>query len=142
MSDLVLHTNIVAILNEDAALDALLDGRISPSEASNNSSELAYLIYDQISGNDDKTHDGDADTPEAVIEFKIFAPSARNRFEVADALKAALRAAEGVLRAGFFLSSVTQEYAFDGTETVTRESGGKRSLFRRLVNYRVKWQVR
>jgi hypothetical protein len=140
MSDLLLHTKIVEILNENPAFTVLVGKRLFPSEASNNSSEEVYVVYDQIAGEDDKTHQGDTETPVSVFEFKIYSPSARGRLEVSDALNSALVTSELTERAGFALSSVDREYVYDSKESVTREKAGRRVLYRRLVNYRVRWQ--
>ena len=140
MSDLKLQTEIVRVLNSDARVSLLLGKRVFPSEAINESSEEEYLVYDQISGDDEKTHDGDTDTPISVLEFKIYSPSARGRLRVADAVRLAFREAEGGTNGGIYLASLTREYVYDSKETVTREKAGKRTLYRRLVNYRIRWQ--
>ena len=140
MSDLILHEKLIEILNSDSEFLSLTGKRIFPSEAANNSSEEIYIVYDQIAGDDDKTHQGDTATPTSVIEFKIYSPSARGRLEVSDSLYKALVASEHTEREGFKVSSIDREYVYDSKETVTREKAGKRLLYRRLVNYRIRWQ--
>lgn len=141
MSELLFHTALVSILNSDDDFSELIGKRLFPSEATNNSSEEIYVVYDQISGEDDKTHSGDTKTPVSVMEFKIYAPSARERLRVSDVLSSALARAEHTTTPpGFLLSSVDKEYVYDTKETVTREKAGRRILYRRLVNYRIRWQ--
>tara|TARA_R110000796_G_scaffold173868_1_gene290817 strand:+ start:7567 stop:8004 length:438 start_codon:yes stop_codon:yes gene_type:complete len=143
MSDELLHTGLYSLLTTDAPLVAIVGTRLYSSGAENQSSEEVYIVFDEISSRDEKSHDGDTETPVSTFEFKIYAPTPILRLRASDALLDALRGAEKTTNGSLlYFSSITREYLYDATAEVTRENGGKRKLFRRLANFRIQWQDR
>ena len=140
MSEYKFQAATIDYLKNHAALLPLVGNRYHPSEAKDQKAGEAYIVYDQIGNDDPFNHAGDLGTPTALLELKIYAPTPSLRLQVSDALKVAFDQRGKRTISGIYVANASREYVYDSKAEVTGEDGAARVSYRRLVNFRIRWQ--
>lgn len=95
----ILETGLVAILEADAGVGALVSARIYPLELPERVT-LPAIRYQRISTSPEAAHTGDSGLARARLQLTVHAATYASAAAVAEALRAALHGKKGLFGAG------------------------------------------